>query len=353
MIEGAVVTFLDVTQLSRAEERFRESEARMRAIVEGIPQLVWRASDGGHWTWSSPQWAEFTGQAEEASLGLGWLDAVAAEDRARVLASWKEAEASGTLIIEHRLWNHREQAYKAVQLRASPVRGNGDRPTEWFGTTTDVHELLRLQERQQVLLHELQHRVRNILSVVRSVAQRTGKSSDNVQAYSEMLEGRINAMARTHNVLTSAPDAMVDLRSLVVRELQAQGGQIDQQLQLSGPDILLRGKAAESLTMAMHELATNAAKYGALAGGGGHVNVAWEVNGEPHKPALVLTWKESNVAVVPPTRRGFGSELVEHVVPYDFGGTGRLEFKPGGLICVLDLPMSSEMRVMSRGDGES
>jgi two-component system CheB/CheR fusion protein len=343
VIEGAVVTFLDVTRLSRAEEKLKESEARLRAIVEGIPQLVWRARDNGLWTWSSPQWTDFTGQSEQESLGSGWLNVVAPEDHERVLTAWREAEQTGVLSIEHKLWNARERAHRAVHLRATRVKNGEGSPVEWFGTATDVHELLRLQERQQVLMHELQHRVRNVLGVVRSVARRTGSSSDNVEAYSRTLDGRITAMARTQNILTSAPMARIDLKALVTAELTAQGARLDNQVSISGPVISLSGKAAESLTMGVHELATNAVKYGALSVPGGHISVSWQVKNPPKGGMLVLTWRESGVKVTRPDKRGFGSELIEHAIPYDMGGKGRLEFNGDGVICHLQLPLSGEL----------
>jgi two-component system CheB/CheR fusion protein len=345
VIEGAVVTFLDVTQLSRAEERLRDSEARLRAIVEGIPQLVWRATEGGHWTWSSPQWTEFTGQSEADSLKLGWLDMVDPEDRPKVRKAWEDAAVTGTLSVEHKLWNAREAGYRAVHLRASPVARDGNRPIEWAGTATDIHELLRLQEGQQLLLHELQHRVRNVLSVVRSVALRTSQSSDSVQAYAETLEGRINALARTQNVLTSAPGATIDLATVLREELKAQGGEIGRQLTVEGPPILLSGKAAETFTLLL-ELATNAAKYGALSEPGGHIEIEWTVEprGKGGRAHLVFRWIERGIEVQPPTRRGFGSELIENVVSYQFGGTGQLEYGSDGMRCVLELPISDELR---------
>lgn len=346
VIEGAVVTFLDVTQLSRAEERLRDSEARLRAIVEGIPQLVWRASDGGQWTWSSPQWTEFTGQPEEEALKLGWLDMVASDDRPRVRTAWEEATESGELSIEHRLWNAREGAYRAVHLRAEPVDSGDDKPVEWFGTATDIHELLRLQERQQMLLHELQHRVRNILAVVRSVAARTGRSAETVQAYSETLQGRINAMSRTQNVLTSAPEASVDLYALLQEELRAQSGEIGGQVTLEGPTVALSGKPAETLTLALHELATNAAKYGGLSSRRGSVAVRWTIDDASEDDAgrLVIRWSETGVKIIPPKKRGFGSELVENIVPYELNGTGELHFGLEGMTCVLILPFSDDVR---------
>lgn len=265
------VIFHDVTVRRRTDAALRDSEARLRAILEGIPQLVWRSGAGGHWTWCSPQWMAFTGQSEAEALERGWLAAVHPEDRDRVSAAWSEADRSGLLEIDHRLWNAGARDYRSVHLRATPVRDEAGRLVEWFGTATDVNDMLLLQERQQVLLHELQHRVRNILAVVRSIARRSATTSDSVEDYARHLEGRINAMARAQNVLTSAPGARVKLHTLIVDELQAQGADMDRQVEVSGPAVTLSGKAAEMLSLAIHELATNAAKYGALAveGGGG------------------------------------------------------------------------------------
>lgn len=355
VIEGAVVTFLDVTPLSRAETRLRDSEARLRAIVEGIPQLVWRARDGGHWTWSSPQWTEYTGQSEADSLELGWLDAVHPDDREKVQKAWKDAVESGTLSIEHRLWNAGEEAYRAVNLRAAPIDKPDDNPIEWAGTATDVDELLRLQERQQLLLHELQHRVRNILSVIRSVAERTGRSSDSVQTYSKTLLGRINAMARTQNVLTSEPEATIDLRTLLCDELRAQGGEIGKQVTLGGPAVALAGKAAETLTLALHELATNAAKYGGLSAPAGQIEIRWRVEADQAGASdaqLALRWEETGIRISPPTRRGFGSELIENVVPYEFGGTGALQYRSDAMTCLLVLPLSDELRLAAESEDQ-
>src|SRR5262249_41046518 len=122
VIEGLVLTFLDVTPIVRAEERLGESESRLRSVVEGIPQLVWRASDGGEWSWSSPQWTSFTGQGESAAIGRGWLEPIHRDDRERVLRAWAIAEESGNFEVDHRLWNKGEGAYRNVHMRATPVK---------------------------------------------------------------------------------------------------------------------------------------------------------------------------------------------------------------------------------------
>jgi two-component system, chemotaxis family, CheB/CheR fusion protein len=347
VIEGVVLTFLDVTPIVRAEERLRESEARLRSVVEGLPQLVWRAVDGGRWSWSSPQWTSFTGQAESAAAGRGWLEPVHPDDRERVMATWDDASESGVLDVDHRLWNQAERGYRNVHMRAIPVTDGAGNPLEWFGTMTDVHEMLQMQERQQVLLAELQHRVRNTLGVVRSIARRSAETSDSVEDYSAHLEGRINALARTQNTLTRAPEARLDLQGLILEELASQGGRPDGQFSVSGPDVQLGGKAAETLSLAIHELATNAVKYGALSVKGGVIDVSWRTESNGDGDGLRITWEEKLRSPLNgvPSRRGFGSELIEKVVPYELDGRGTLSFVADGVRSVIEVPLSDQVRL--------
>lgn len=350
VIEGVVLTFLDVTPIVLAEERLRESETRFRSVVEGIPQLVWRAADGGFWSWSSPQWTAFTGQSEKAAAGRGWLEPIHPDDRDRVLKAWSGAGESGSLDVDHRLWSEQEGAYRNMHMRAKPVRDNSGQPVEWFGTVTDIHEMQQLQERQRILLAELQHRVRNTLGVIRSIARRSAGTSETIEDYSAHLEGRIDALARTQNTLTRAPDARVDLHTLILDEITAQSGRENDQFSISGPDILLGGKAAETLSLAFHELATNAVKYGPLSTKGGTIQIRWEV--DQHDPKeLHIEWKETLDGPLDgvPSRRGFGSELIERVVPYDLKGRGELHFTPEGLLSLIDIPISDQIHLVGNG----
>ncbi|UWU23454.1 PAS domain-containing protein (plasmid) [Rhizobium sp. CB3060] len=347
VIEGAVLTFMDVTALVRAEERLRDREALLRSVVEGIPQLVWRAAAEGNWTWSSPQWTAYTGQTEIASLGKGWLDPIHPDDRKKVLEAWKDAEKTGLLELEHRLFNAETNTYRTVHLRARPVKNDSGKVVEWFGTATDVHEMQLLQEHQQILLHELQHRVRNTLAIVRSIAAHTAETSDTVVDYARHLEGRINAMARTQTLLTSAPDAAMDLKDLIKSEISAQTGKDENPVTITGPNAALFGKAAENMSLAIHELTSNAVKYGALSQDGGELHISFHNHGDGKKPSLKLVWQETGLTGLPkrPARRGFGSELIENVVPYQFGGSGRMEFTPEGLICTIELPLSEKIKL--------
>lgn len=355
VIEGVVLTFLDVTPLVRAEERMRESEARLRSVVEGISQLVWRAKQDAMWLWVSPQWTEFTGQHEAAAKDRGWLEAVHPDDRKRVLEAWAHAADSGILEVEHRLWNTVENNYRNVQMRARQIENNAGDPVEWLGTVTDVHEILRLQERQQLLLAELQHRVRNTLAIVRSIARRSAETSESVEEYASHLEGRISALARAQSALTRSPDSVIDLQNLVLDELVAHGTRSAGNVVLEGPDVMLGGKAAETLSLAFHELATNSLKYGALSSSDGRIEVKWAVQPNAGSPQLNIRWQEKNGVDghAAPKRRGFGSELIERTVPYELGGSAALRVHGGETTCSISIPLSREVRVASAEGDDS
>ena len=190
------------------------------------------------------------------------------------------------------------------------------------------------------MLHELQHRVRNLLAVVRSISARTGETSATVEDFAMHLEGRLSALARTQMVLTRFPEGGIDLETMVREELLAAAAS-DLQVAVQGPDVALSAKAAEVLTLAVHELATNAVKYGALSQPAARVEVRWTVEHRLGLPWLDLSWRESGVRVTAeaPRRQGFGTELITTRVPYELRGSGRLELRPGGVVCELSFPL--------------
>ncbi len=340
----------DVTQQRRAQGALRESEERLRVLVEGVPQLVWRAEGGGRWTWSSPQWRRHTGLSELESRGLGWLAAVHPDDRDAVMTAWHEGATAHTFEVECRLRHVEGGAYRWFSGRATALLDGSSRITEWLGTFTDVDDLRALQDRQGVLLAELQHRVRNILAVIRSIAARTAESTETAEDYAMHLEGRLASLARTQVLLTRAPGSGVDLELMVREELLAQAAQADQ-IEVEGPDIGLSPKAAEILTLAVHELATNAAKYGALSASTGMVKVSWEVQPGDEEDMLTLRWSETGVrvAATAPRREGFGTELIQERVPYELDGRGEIEFLPGGVRAVISFPLRRGGSVLQTG----
>lgn len=346
VIEGAVLTFLDVTALVAAEERLRDRESLLRSVVEGIPQLVWRAVGEGNWTWCSPQWTNFTGQTEAAALRRGWLEAVHPDDRSRVLNAWQAAESNGVLEVEHRLLCAENLEYRTVHQKARPVINDQGKVVEWFGTATDIHEMRMLQQRQEFLLHELQHRVRNTLAIVRSIAERTGETSESVKEYAEHLQGRINSLARTQALLTRGADVAIDLSTLINAELNAQAGGKLEKVTISGTPISLVGRSAENVGLVVHELTSNAVKHGALSRKDGRVDIRWDVIGQDEN-RLRFVWKENGTdkSHSGPARRGFGTELIEDLIPYQLGGSGSLEIKPEEIRCTIEVPLSEQIRL--------
>lgn len=203
----------------------------------------------------------------------------------------------------------------------------------------DVTEARLAVEHQAVLLAELQHRVRNIMAMTRSVTQRTARNAQDVPDYAALMSGRLMSLARTLAWLTRAANVSVDLQSLLHTELSAQAND-ESQYSLSGPQVEISPKAAEVLSLAIHELATNALKYGAFSVAEGRIDVAWSVSTEQDIPVLRLQWMEARPTIAnwtPPTRRGFGSELVERRVPYELGGEGMVELTPDGARLSVDL----------------
>ncbi len=137
---------LDITDRKAANEALRDSEARLRALVEGIPQLVFRSRGSGERIWGSAQWVTYTGLSEAASLGLGWLDAIHPDDRAATMAAWFEAEARGLFAVEHRTYHAAHSTWRWFQSRATPMRDADGRIQEWFGTSTDIDDQVRARE---------------------------------------------------------------------------------------------------------------------------------------------------------------------------------------------------------------
>jgi PAS domain S-box-containing protein len=338
----------DVTDRMEQKKALEASERRFRTLVEGIPQLVWSARDGGEWTWSSPQWSEFTGLSVKESKGWGWLDAIHPEDREAARVSWRHAETGGMLECELRVRRASDGAYRWFQFRASLMRGANENH-EWLGTASDIGDIMEMQEHQRLLLAELQHRVRNLLAMVRSIIRQSAEGYDEVDDYVAHLTGRIDAMARTQVLLTRKAGASVDLESLIRDELARVAD--EDRLAMTGPTVELSAKAAEALTLAIHELATNSIKFGAL-GCSGRLAIRWFVTRRETGEWLELMWEENCAEPLGTTaRRGFGTELIEGRVPYELKGEGMMRVRPDGVLAEIAFPLEAGASILEAGPG--
>jgi light-regulated signal transduction histidine kinase (bacteriophytochrome)/CheY-like chemotaxis protein len=180
------------------------------------------------------------------------------------------------------------------------------------------------QERQELMIAELNHRVRNILSLVRGLVSQSKESAGSIEQFASVLGGRIQALARAHDQITSLNWAPVALKALVESEAGAYLGARAGRIQMTGPEVALDPKAFATLALVVHEMMTNSAKYGALADSTGKVEIAWKLD---QNSSLVIDWKESGgPPVQPPSRRGFGTTIIERSIPFDLKGDAELRF---------------------------
>ena len=180
--------------------------------------------------------------------------------------------------------------------------------------------------------------------MVRSLAARSVETSDSLDEFASHFDGRVAALARTQSVFARTGEVSVELDELVRDELVAVGAGANEQGAVCGPAVQLRQHAGETFALALHELATNALKYGALATPHGKVAVSWRVINGGEAPRLSLEWRESGVAAVnaEPHRRGFGRELIERGLPYELGADTSLTFERGGVRAAIELPLNEK-----------
>jgi two-component system CheB/CheR fusion protein len=186
------------------------------------------------------------------------------------------------------------------------------------------------------------HRVtRNFLAMLRSIAMKTMENSENFEDFSAYFTGRLDALSRAHLFYFRQTGGGIDLAELFGEELRFPAVENDEQVEITGPNVSLDGALGHGLSLAIHELATNAIKFGALSAPDGRLKVTWRVTTKSGDPWLSIDWKESNVPAVltEPERFGFGREMVENALPYEFGAETQLRFAPGGVRCKIDVPL--------------
>lgn len=334
---GFIKILRDRTERHIAEQHLLASEARFRLLATQVPQLVFLTRPDGWRTWGSPQWIAFTGISLDDSLGEGWLDAIHPDDREATLAAWAAARETGACYVEHRIRSAHGE-YRWHQTRARPPLPEAE-TGEWVGTMTDVHELRDLKDRQQVLMAELQHRTRNLLAVVRAIATQTARASASFDGFTREFESRLGALSRIQSLVSRAETGEIDVRELVTAELAAHSGD---KAEITGPPVALPPTAAQALGLALHELVTNALKYGAIAQEQARLEVAWRIETVAGERFVTLDWAESGVRMPEaPSTKGFGSDLIERALPYQLGAKTTLRFDPDGVRCVIRVPLAS------------
>ncbi len=226
-----------------------------------------------------------------------------------------------------------------ISVRSSSVRNAEGQLLYVVRVVQDITEGKLAEQRQKLLLDELNHRVKNTLATVQSLASQTARSAASPREFVEGFEGRLIALSKAHDQLTEHHWESADLRDLLLASFAPYGTGRDK-VALRGEDVRLRPRAVLTLAMVFHELITNAAKYGALSVPEGRVEVRWRpVRDAYAKPLLDINWEEQGgPAVTGPERRGFGSRLIEGGIAAELGGSAQLTYAPGGLRCEVLIP---------------
>ena len=194
-----------------------------------------------------------------------------------------------------------------------------------------------MEEQQRTLLAELDHRVKNALATVSAVISHSWQDSTSIADFVEALDGRIRSMATTHELLSSRRWQGVSLTELIRRELAPYATRNN--TEINGPDISLKPEAGQAIAMVLHELTTNAAKYGALSTMNGRVSIQWHMDGHP-RSHLVFEWQEiGGSPVVTLGKSSYGMSTIRDLIPYEFGGAVDLVLAPEGVRCRLELPV--------------
>jgi two-component sensor histidine kinase len=211
------------------------------------------------------------------------------------------------------------------------------------GVSQEITERKLADERQALLLRELNHRVKNTLATVQSVASLTRRSAENADpaAWNAFMD-RLHGLAKTHDLLTDTQWQGALLEDVLKNELDPYQDAMRQRIRLKGPKINLQPGAVLALGLAIHEMATNAVKYGSLSVPDGKVHVMWAVTSDSAAPALLVEWVESGgPPVKKPERQGFGTKLIQRGLAQQLGGEIKLDFAPSGIRCVITFPMTT------------
>jgi PAS domain S-box-containing protein len=334
LIEEAAERTWSAIRRAEAEGRMRASEAHYRTAIDLSPQTSWTATPDGGLDSVGARWSDWTGTS---GLGTSWGEAMHPEDLEPSVAAWTRSVTTGEPYdIEHRA-RMRDGSYRWMHSRAYPRRDEGGAIVKWYGTTEDIHDRKQGELHLRLLVNELNHRVKNTLATVQSIAGQTFKGRPEADEARRTFEGRLMALATAHDVLTRENWEGAELREIVAESIAAHLQEAERFL-IQGPRLRLDPRAALAIAMALYELATNAAKYGALSGPGGRVAIRWSVEpGEPRR--FVLTWEESDgPPVAPPTRRGFGTRLVTSLAR-ELGGEGTLAYDPAGVRWRVEAPL--------------
>ena len=339
---GMIGVNVDVTEQEEAGQKLRETEERFRLAVEAAPSGMLMTDADGRIVLINAQSEKLFGYSRQELVGQTIEMLVPDKSRTRhpeLRRSYFAGPSARAMGLGRDLRARRKDGTEfPVEIGLSPIATSQGLMT--LAAVVDISARKRAEAERELLIAELNHRVKNTLAIVQGLAHQTFHSSETGVGARKAFEGRLVALALAHNLLTQTNWAHASLEEIARLILNAGAGGASRIL-LSGPSIQLPPKEALSISMALHELLTNAMKYGALSNEAGRISLEWtRTDGAP--PRLELIWRETGgPSVSAPTRRGFGSRLLERTLAYDLDGEVSIAFDPNGLVCSIAAPLTA------------
>lgn len=348
LAEGALVAAQD--QLKARVAELAQEKARLERLMISAPNLIFiNDLKRGRNAYINPQVFESLGYGPAELTGrplkaLG--DLIHPEDRRRVAefqAQIRRVADGEVREIEYRM-RHADGTYRWFLFRETPFqRDETGEVTQILGTALDIGARKQADERQQMLIRELHHRVKNILATVQAIASATGRSSRSFEAFRDDFAERLVSLGRTHSLLTREAWAGAGLRDILESELAPYLDAADGRVAIEGPSLVIPRDMTVPVGMAIHELTTNAVKYGALSVPEGRVDVTIESDGAVPEPRMTLVWRESGgPPVAPPQRKGFGTLLLNRLLASQLGGEVAIDYRPEGVVARMDVVLRKD-----------
>jgi two-component sensor histidine kinase len=331
---GMALRTVNPTPAARREN----DRAELALAAAGLGEFEWDMQDKSLWV--SPRLHELAGWPlgrHPAQPGAFPLDRLSADDRAALGRAIEEAIASNLPLVQRvRLRGSADRAEQWIEVRGLIQRDWTGAPERIVGVVRDISSEKGEADQLRGLVAELDHRVKNVLAAVQSLAAQSARRTTSLEAFLKTFSGRLQAMAAAHTLLTATRWRGVEISHIAAAEL---GGLAQGQARWSGPDIVLNPRATHALTLALHELGANAVKYGALSTESGRIEVSWRSRADG---GFDLEWTEHGGPIVTaPTRGGFGSTLLERVTGHELGGSVTQDFRPEGLRVVITADASA------------
>jgi PAS domain S-box-containing protein len=346
---GVINCFQDITErqrmveaLARSQQELREQEERWRATYEHAAIGIVEIDAEGRFLRVNEAILSIVGGTREELLGWKLFGRTHPDDRDVDGELYRKQIAGeiGFYSIEKR-FIRRDGRMIWMGVRSSSVREPSGKFLYGVRVVQDITERKEAEARQKLLIDELNHRVKNTLATVQSLAAQTARGTTSTEAFHQAFEGRLIALSQAHDQLTRQRWQSADFRDIVKGATAPHLSRPDEQIAIEGETVTVSPRTALTMALVLHEMTTNAAKYGALSAPKGRIEIGWRVEPRPPKsPLLHIEWRERNgPPVEAPAKPGFGSRFIQGSVTAELRGSVRMNFNPDGLHCTIDVPL--------------